>query len=89
MISHLSVDNIVISTQLNKNITFANIHASNHDLCYEPEIFPAALISHWLPVHVAVFHNGKVIITGLKSEKQADDILDSIFDYLHTQKLVK
>lgn len=89
LISHLSVDNIVISTQLNKDITFANIHASNHELSYEPEIFPAVLINHWLPVHVAVFHNGKVIITGLKSEIQADNILDSIFAYVHTQKLVK
>lgn len=58
-------------------------------MCYEPELFPAALISRWLPVHVAVFHNGKVIITGLKSEKHANDILDSLIQFVHTQKLVK
>ena len=58
-------------------------------MCYEPELFPAALISHWLPVHVAIFHNGKVIITGLKSEKQIEPILQSLIDYVHSQKLVK
>lgn len=80
---------MVISTQLSERVTFSNIHASNHDMCYEPELFPAALISHWLPVHVAIFHNGRVIITGLKSEQQADVILDSLIDYVHTHKLVK
>ena len=89
MISNLAVDNLVISAQLSEQITFSNIHTSNHDMCYEPELFPAALISRWLPVHVAIFHNGKVIITGLKSEKQAENILDSLTDYVHTQRLVK
>ena len=89
MISNLTLDNLVISTQLTESFTFSNIRESNSDLCYEPELFPAALVSQWLPVHVAIFHNGKVIITGLKSEKQAHDILDSLTNYVHTQKLVK
>lgn len=80
---------MVISAQLSEQLTFANIHTSNHHLCYEPELFPAALLSQWLPVHIAIFHNGKVIITGLKSEKEAEDILISLIDYVYTQKLVK
>ena len=87
--SNLTVDNLVISTQLSEHVTFSNIHSSNQDLSYEPELFPAALISQWLPVHVAVFHNGKVIITGLKSETQINPILQSLIDYVHDQKLVK
>lgn len=83
------MDNLVISAQLSECLTFSNIHVSNHKLCYEPELFPAALISCWLPVHVALFHNGKVIITGLKSEKQADSILDTLIDYVYTQNIVK
>ena len=51
--------------------------------------FPAALISCWLPVHVAIFHNSKVIITGLKSEMQADTILDYLIEYVHNQRIVK
>ena len=88
MISNLTVDNLVIAAQLSEHISFSNIHVSNHELCYEPELFPAALISRWLPVHVAVFHNGKVIITGLKSETQALVILDSLIEYVHTQKII-
>lgn len=87
--SNLTVDNLVISTQLSDHVTFSNIHSSGHDLCYEPELFPAALISHWLPVHVAIFHNGKVIITGLKSETQINPILQSLIDYVYSRKLVK
>lgn len=87
--SSLTVDNLVISTQLSDAITFRNIHSSNHDLYYEPELFPAALISRWHPVHVAVFHNGKVIITGLKSETQIKPILKSLTHYVYHQQLVK
>ena len=76
VMSNLTVDNMVISTQLSEHISFSNIRTSSYNLCYEPELFPAALISRWLPIHVAVFHNSKVIITGLKSELQADMILD-------------
>ena len=89
MISNMTVDNLVISTQLSEHITFKNIHSSNQNLCYEPELFPAALINQWLPIHVAIFHNGKVIITGLKCETQVNDILDSLINYVHTQKLIK
>lgn len=89
MISNLTVVNLVISTHLSESITFAHITCSNHELCYEPELFPALFINRWLPVHVAIFHNGKVIITGLKSETQVSPMLDSITDYLHTHKLVK
>lgn len=87
--TQLTVDNLVISTQLSEHVTFTNIHSSNQHLCYEPELFPAALLSQWHPVHVAIFHNGKVIITGLKSEKQIDNILDCLIHYVHTHKLVK
>ena len=84
MISNPTVDNLVISAQLNEYVTFSNIHRSNHNVTYEPELFPAALITCWLPVHVALFPNSKVIITGLKSVKQADIILDALINYVHT-----
>ena len=87
--SAMSVSNLVISAQLNNIIAISHIHNSNSELCYEPELFPAVLISRWLPIHVAVFHNGKVIVTGLKSEDQAHHMLDSIIHYLHVHNLVK
>ena len=87
MLSNLIVTNLVISSHLSERISLPQ--SSNHELSYEPELFPAMLISRWLPVHVAVFHSGKVIITGLKSESQVSPILDDIVQYLRTQKLVK
>ena len=87
MLSNLIVSNLVISSHLNEHISLAT--RSNHELSYEPELFPAMLISRWLPVHVAVFHTGKVIITGLKSETQVSPILDTVIDYLHSKNLVK
>ena len=87
--SNLTVDNMVISTQLSDSLSFLKIRTSSYSLCYEPELFPAALISCWLPVHVAIFHNSKVIITGLKSHEQANMILDYLIEYVRTQRIVK
>ena len=87
MLSKWTVRNLVISSHLNKGISLSK--TSNYELSYEPELFPAMLISRWLPVHVAVFHTGKVIVTGLTSEMQVLPLLDAVTDYLHTQNLVK
>ena len=81
------MNNLVISCDLRKRIALARY--SNHELSYEPELFPAMLINRWLPVHVAIFHSGKVIMTGLKSETQVCPMLDTVTDYLYTHKLVK
>ena len=89
MISTLTVDNLVISAQLSESVNLSNIHSSNQHLRYEPELFPAAFINCWPPVHVALFHNGKVIVTGLKSEEQANVILDSLISYVHTHEIIK
>ena len=87
MLSKWTVKNLVISSHLNEFVSLPK--TSNHELSYEPELFPAMLISRWLPVHVAVFHTGKVIVTGLTSEMQVLPLLDAVTDYLHTQNLVK
>ena len=39
---------------------------SSHNLIYEVELFPAAQLTNWHPYHVHVFHNGKIVITGIK-----------------------
>ena len=44
--------------------------------------------NRWHPIHVAIFHTGKVIITGLKCETQVSPILDAVTAYLYTQKVV-
>ena len=53
------------------------------DFSFEPELFPAALISKWHPAHVSV-SNGKGMITGVKSQDEAECILDELpFFLLH------
>ena len=56
---------------------------SNANLMYEIEPFPAALISKWHPAHVAVFHNGKVIITGVKTVDSCKEIISLLLSYLN------
>lgn len=65
-VSPLTITNMVASLQLPSAINLRNIPYSNRDLSYEVELFPAALIRKWHPIHVALFHNGKMIVTGVK-----------------------
>ena len=77
----LVITNIVISTQLPmKKLCLRNMN--DVGVFYETELFPAALIHKWQPAHVALFHNGKVIITGVKSVEKCYEILTSLIQFL-------
>ena len=56
--------------------------ASNKHVFCEAEIFPAVLIRRWAPAHVAVFHNGKIIITGVKSQDSCESLLTDLKTFL-------
>ena len=78
---HLSkweISNLVISVDLQCALKLMNIPNSNHEIFYEPDILAACLINAFKPVHIAVFHNGKAILTGLKSERQIPAIVRSL-----------
>lgn len=77
------VNNIVFHFDLAKRFKFEKLFCNQH-LSYEPELFPAALISKWNPAHVTLFSNGKGMITGVKSEVQAMTFLQQIVPYLLT-----
>ena len=80
----LVITNIVISAQLTKKkLVLRNMNDVN--VFYETELFPAALIDKWYPAHVAVFHNGKVILTGVKTVKKCHEIFTSLIDFLHNK----
>ena len=74
-----SVNNIVVHFDLKSKFSFDKL-VCNGKVSYEPEIFPAALISKWRssPKHVTLFPNGKGIITGIHRRSQAIDILQDI-----------
>lgn len=76
----LAISNMVVTAQL-KNLRFQKIAKSSRDIFYETELFPAALITKWLPAHVAVFHTGKVVITGVKSVSHYLTLLNSLKVY--------
>ena len=76
----LVTKNMVVTAQL-ANLNLHNIASSGSDIFYETELFPAALIRKWEPAHVAAFHNGKIVITGVKSLPHCQSILTSIREY--------
>lgn len=88
-VSPLTIANMVVSLTLSFPINLRNISHSNHDLSYEVELFPAALIRKWHPVHVATFHNGKVIVTGIKSMSMLHEITESIQTFFSEIKMCK
>ena len=48
--------------------------AQERNLLYEPELFPALNVKI-KGVNFCCFHTGKVIITGIKSPSQMDDVI--------------
>ena len=84
----MTVSNLVISVQLKRAISLRKIELTNSDLFHETELFPAALIQKWHPVHIAVFHNGTVILTGLKTIEHFYNIMSSLTSFLQTLNLL-
>jgi TATA-box binding protein (TBP) (component of TFIID and TFIIIB) len=82
-VSTLSIKNMVVSLTLKSTVNLQKIVCSNKDLSYEVELFPAALIRKWYPIHVALFHNGKMIVTGVRTLSTLDDIVTSVLSHLN------
>lgn len=53
---------------------FRNL-SSNDVIQYEPELFPAAQIKLWHPIHVHAFHNGRLVLTGVKVFEVLSEII--------------
>ena len=81
-VTPVTVSNLVMSVQLKKTVCLRKINLTNANFFHEIELFPAALIRKWHPVHIAVFHTGKVILTGLKSVEHFYDIMSSLTSFL-------
>ena len=75
---------MVVSVQLQQKLCLRKIVMSDANLFHEIELFPAALIRKWYPMHIAAFHNGKVIVTGLKSVKQFYDVMSVLITFLES-----
>ena len=88
-VTPLTISNMVASLQLPSVINLQNISHSNHNMSYEAELFPAVLIRKWFPAHVALFHNGKMIVTGVKSISVLKEIFECTQNFISEKCLVK
>ena len=88
-IPNWETSNIVASIDLHCKLYFSNVTMTNSRLTFEPEIFPALLIDFLHPIHVAAFHNGKVILTGLKSESHIPIVIEKLIHFLSACMLMK
>lgn len=79
-VTHVSswiVNNLVVYFDLCSVFTFSNI-LCNGRISYEPELFPALLLSKRRNAHVTLFPNGKGIVTGVRHPAEAVDVLQDI-----------
>ena len=82
-ISKPVIRNIVLCVKFSQRVTFTNI-PSNKDINYNPELFPAAMVTRWHPAHISLFRSGSAIVTGVKSMAAARQIM-AVFDaYMKT-----
>ena len=77
-----TISNLVMSARLKKKPCLSTIRYSNARVFYEIELFPAALITRWKPAHVALFHNGHVIVTGIKTPCEGYRVLRRLIHML-------
>ena len=81
-VTNLKIVNMVVSAKLTMDMTLKTIASSNSSVFYESELFPAALVQKWHPVHVAVFHNKRIVITGVKSMNELSSLLSNLSHFL-------
>ena len=81
-------NNLVIHFDLKVKFSFSKIICSKN-VSYEPELFPAALISKWQPIHVTLFPNGKGNMSGIKNPHDVYPILLDIPAFIDSQVLSK
>ena len=63
------IENIVASSELGLELDLYTIASKLHDVEYEPEQFPGAILKFLVPkTSLLLFKNGKIICTGGRSE---------------------
>ena len=78
----VTLRNLVVCAHVNKTVPLHLFTKSSSKTNYEPELFPAVLLRRFDPVHVALFHTGRCVITGLRSVDEGRDIVSRLSTYL-------
>ena len=81
-----SVRTMTVLCDLQTKFDFRKLNSSKL-VTYEIDLFPAAQVTAWSPYHVHIFHNGKIIITGVKDLSCVADILKDIKRYMSLRTL--
>ena len=76
-VSPWTVNNMVVYFELCSAFNFSGL-LCNGRLSYEPELFPALLVSDASNVHVTLFPNGKGVVTGVRSALKAIEALQAL-----------
>ena len=71
------VRTMTVLCELKHTFDFRHLTSSSK-VTYEVELFPAAQLTLWKTYHVHVFHNGKMIITGLKDLSCLPQIVEDV-----------
>lgn len=79
------VKTMTVLCEFKHRYDFRNVSSSAH-VTYEVEIFPAAQMTIWNPYHVHVFHNGKIVITGIKDMSTVQTIIGDLKNYVIKSK---
>ncbi len=77
----IKIHNVVASLNIQNNIPLVRIANKLEGVEYEPDQFPGLVLRLNQPKSAALmFSNGKVISTGTKSVKQANDAIESLLN---------
>ena len=82
-----TISNLVMSVRLKNPISLQTVALNNKDFYHDIELFPAAFMRRWQPVHVTVFRSGTVVLTGLKSVEHFEKIMPSLNSVLKVGEL--
>lgn len=82
----LKVHNIVLSDQIEMETSIENLMYSldPKKASYEPEQFPALVYKDW-GVSILLFNSGKTIISGVKEEARAQEIMNKFRNLVTVQ----
>ena len=82
-VSEAVLKNMVVCCKYTKPFKLQD-RPTSAEYFYEREVFPAALISRWAPAHVALFHTGSLLCTGIKDWRHFHKIICDLHSYLST-----
>lgn len=78
------VENIVAKAELNVDLDLYGLAKLSHDIDYEPEQFPGAILKiHEPKAALLLFKNGKIICTGARTRSDIKKAIDQAVELVN------